>query len=92
MARAKELREQGKSVREVATETGISQRTIYRVTETPPDNSPQDRIARVLADGEIHTTPEIVVKAGIALRNFNLEVKKMDNVEKVRRGLYRLKV
>ena len=89
-SKAKELREQGKTVREIAEETGLSQLTIYRATETPP--SPQERIAEVLADGEIHTTPEIVAKAGIALRSFNREVKKMDNVEKVQRGIYRLKV
>ena len=80
----------GKPVRKIAQETGLSRSAVERATKTIDLPSVQERITKVLADGQPHTTQEIIAKAGVSLRNFNLEVKKMGRVEKIKRGIYQL--
>ena len=85
-----ELRKQGKTRKEIENETGLSRRVVERAVKSHRPVSAKDRIEAVLADGLPHTTQEIVAKAGIALRNFNLEVKKMEDVERIKRGFYQI--
>ena len=82
------MRKQGETRREVTRETGLSRSVVERATKTLRTPSAQERIATALADGQPHTTQEIIAKAGIALRAFNLAVKEMRNVEKIKRGIY----
>lgn len=85
-----EMRKQGKTRREIEEETGLSRSAVERATKTLRSSSTRERIIKVLADGHPHTSQEITTKGGIAFRNFNLEVKKMENVELVKRGIYQL--
>ena len=84
---AQQLREQGKTIREIASETGLSKSKVARQTEGKKETA-QDRIRKVLADGKPRQAKDIIAKANVSLRIFNLEVKKLDNVNRIRRGVY----
>ena len=84
---AQQLREQGKTVRQVATEMGLSKSKVARQTKGKKETA-QDRIRKVLADGKPRQAKDIIAKANVSLRIFNLEVKKLDNVTRIRRGVY----
>ena len=87
---AVEMRKQGKTVREIARETGLSRSAVERAVKSYRLPSAQERIAKVLADGQPHISQEIIAKAGVSLRTFNLAVKEMGNVEKIKRGIYQI--
>ena len=46
------MREQGKTVRKIAQETGLSRSAVERATKTIDLPSVQERITKVLADGQ----------------------------------------
>ena len=84
---ARELREQGRGVVEIAKETGLSLGTVSKET-TGIKETAQDRILKVLEDGQEHKVKDIVAKAHIALRTFHIEIKKLPDVQKVSHGVY----
>ena len=85
---ARELKENGKTIWEIVEETGLSKSEIGRQTKGMKETA-QDRILKVLSDGQAHEVREIVAKARLALQTFHREIKKLPDVQKVSRGIYR---
>ena len=86
-----QMREQGKTVRKIAQETGLSRSAVERATKAIRLPSVQERITKILADGEIHETREIIAKAGVSLRQFNISILKIEGIIKIKRGTYQRK-
>lgn len=84
---ARELREQGRGVVEIAKETGLSLGKVSKETAGIKETARQ-RILKVLEDGQEHEVKDIVAEARIALRTFHIEIKKLPDVQKVSRGVY----
>ena len=85
---ARELKENGKTIWEIVEETGLSKSEIGRQTKGMKETA-QDRILKVLSDGQAHEVREIVAKTRLALQTFHREIKKLPDVQKVSRGIYR---
>ena len=85
--KVQELKAEDKTVREIAKETGLSKSKIGRQTKGMKEAA-QDRILKVLSDGQAREVGEIIAKAHVALRTFHREIKKIKEVEKVSRGMY----
>lgn len=79
--RAKELREEGKTLREAAEEADVSKSEIHRQNDGTHKTG-EVRIKEALADGEIHTIQEIVAKANLSLRHFNRIIKTISGISR----------
>ena len=67
--KVQELKTEGKTVREIAKETGLSKSKIGRQTKGM-NGTAQDRILKVLSDGQARKAEEIIAKADVASRTF----------------------
>ena len=85
--KVQELKTEDKTVREIAKETGLSKSKIGRQTKGMNETA-QNRILKVLSDGQARKVEEIIAKADVAPRTFHREIKKIKEVAKVSRGIY----